>query len=78
MDNLLARCSHLFPSLREAWYAIPVRLMVGYGFVEHGYAKLTGGPADAMNKYMVWCREVSQRFVFGCGGSRLRVERHPQ
>jgi putative oxidoreductase len=51
MDNLLARCSHLFLSLREAWYAIPLRLMVGYGFMEHGYAKLAIGPADAMNKY---------------------------
>ncbi len=29
MNNLLARCSHLFPSLREAWYTIPLRLMVG-------------------------------------------------
>ena len=44
MNNLLARCSHLFPSLREAWYAIPLRLIVGYGFMEHGYAKLARGP----------------------------------
>jgi len=26
------------------WYALPLRLMVGYGFVEHGYAKLARGP----------------------------------
>ena len=44
MDNLLARCSHLFPSLPKAWYAIPLRLIVGYGFMEHGYAKLARGP----------------------------------
>jgi putative oxidoreductase len=44
MNNLLARCSHVFPSLREAWYAIPLRLIVGYGFMEHGYAKLARGP----------------------------------
>jgi putative oxidoreductase len=44
VNNLLARCSHLFPSLREAWYAIPLRLIVGYGFMEHGYAKLARGP----------------------------------
>jgi putative oxidoreductase len=26
------------------WYAIPLRLIVGYGFMEHGYAKLARGP----------------------------------
>jgi putative oxidoreductase len=44
MNHVLARCSHLFPSLRVAWYAIPLRLIVGYGFMEHGYAKLARGP----------------------------------
>ncbi|HXT06882.1 MAG TPA: DoxX family protein [Roseiarcus sp.] len=28
------------------WYAIPIRLIVGYGFMEHGNAKLARGPAD--------------------------------
>jgi putative oxidoreductase len=46
---LIDRSSHLFPSLREAWYAIPLRLIVGYGFVEHGYAKLARGPDDFAN-----------------------------
>jgi putative oxidoreductase len=44
MNNFLARCSHLFPSLPQAWYAIPIRLIVGYGFMEHGFAKLARGP----------------------------------
>jgi putative oxidoreductase len=26
------------------WAAIPLRLIVGYGFVEHGFAKLSRGP----------------------------------
>jgi putative oxidoreductase len=26
------------------WYALPLRLMVGFGFIEHGYAKLARGP----------------------------------
>jgi putative oxidoreductase len=26
------------------WVAIPLRLIVGYGFMEHGYAKLARGP----------------------------------
>jgi putative oxidoreductase len=25
------------------WYAVPLRLMVGFGFLEHGYAKLARG-----------------------------------
>jgi putative oxidoreductase len=29
----------------RAWYAIPLRLVVGYGFMAHGYAKLARGPA---------------------------------
>lgn len=30
--------------LPAAWYAIPLRLIVGYGFFAHGYAKLARGP----------------------------------
>ena len=26
------------------WAALPLRLIVGYGFMEHGYAKLIHGP----------------------------------
>src|SRR3569833_191622 len=26
------------------WWAIPLRLIVGYGFMQHGYAKLARGP----------------------------------
>ena len=28
----------------KEWTAIPLRLIVGYGFMEHGFAKLTKGP----------------------------------
>jgi putative oxidoreductase len=30
--------------MKKGWYAIPLRLMVGYGFMAHGYAKLHRGP----------------------------------
>ena len=49
MSKLLDRSSHLLPSLREAWFAVPLRLIVGYGFMEHGYAKLARGPDDFAN-----------------------------
>jgi putative oxidoreductase len=44
MDLLIARCIRLIPSLAPCWYAIPLRLIVGYGFAEHGFAKLARGP----------------------------------
>lgn len=28
------------------WYAIPLRLILGYGFMAHGYAKLARGPEN--------------------------------
>ena len=49
MSKLTDRYFHLFPSLPEAWYAISLRLIVGYGFMEHGYAKLARGPDDFAN-----------------------------
>jgi putative oxidoreductase len=49
MSNWIDRSSHLFPALRGAWYALPLRLIVGYGFMEHGYAKLARGPQDFAN-----------------------------
>ena len=44
MSTLIARCARLMPSLATYWYAIPLRLIVGYGFMAHGYAKLARGP----------------------------------
>ena len=31
-------------STRRQWAALPLRLIVGYGFMAHGYAKLVNGP----------------------------------
>jgi putative oxidoreductase len=44
MNAVIVRCIRAIPSLAPYWYAIPLRLIVGYGFVEHGYAKLARGP----------------------------------
>jgi putative oxidoreductase len=29
-----------------AWYALPLRLIIGLGFLQHGFAKLARGPED--------------------------------
>jgi len=47
--NLIGRASNLAISplpVPMAWYAIPLRLIVGFGFMQHGYAKLARGPED--------------------------------
>jgi putative oxidoreductase len=44
MNRLIAWLLRLVPSVPSHWYAIPLRLIVGYGFMEHGYAKLARGP----------------------------------
>lgn len=28
----------------QGWFAVPLRLIVGFGFMQHGYAKLARGP----------------------------------
>jgi putative oxidoreductase len=45
--NRLSRASTLAISplpVPTAWYAVPLRLIVGFGFIEHGFAKLARGP----------------------------------
>jgi putative oxidoreductase len=44
VDKLIDRSIRLMPSLAACWYAIPLRLIVGVGFIHHGYAKLARGP----------------------------------
>src|ERR1700728_95836 len=49
MKMLLALCGRPRASQRQAWWALPLRLLVGYGFMEHGYAKLSRGPEHFVN-----------------------------
>jgi putative oxidoreductase len=39
MNSLIERLT-----LPGGWWAIPLRLIVGFGFMQHGYAKLARGP----------------------------------
>jgi putative oxidoreductase len=49
VKNLLAQYERLTASLWPSWSAIPLRLIVGFGFMEHGYAKLARGPEAFAN-----------------------------
>jgi len=52
--SIYATCANVAAGLREArspvdsriarWAPVPLRLIVGYGFMEHGFAKLGRGP----------------------------------
>ena len=44
MTALLALYMWITTPRQQSWYAIPLRLIVGYGFMEHGYAKIARGP----------------------------------
>ena len=46
MNALIARYFARTASFQSAWYPIPLRLIVGFGFMQHGYAKLARGPED--------------------------------
>ena len=47
MDLAALRRLVLAPPLAPAgWFAVPLRLIVGFGFMQHGYAKLARGPDD--------------------------------
>lgn len=43
MRTLLELCSRPIASHRD-WWALPLRFIVGFGFMEHGFAKLARGP----------------------------------
>ena len=47
LENSLCLRKHRFPQASDslaAWAPLPIRIAVGYGFVAHGYAKLSRGP----------------------------------
>ena len=44
MEHLLESGTRRSAHPRPGWWALPLRLIVGYGFMEHGYAKLVRGP----------------------------------
>ena len=46
MSSNLSRAYRSFVLKVRRWAPIPVRLIVGYGFMAHGYAKLVHGPQN--------------------------------
>jgi putative oxidoreductase len=46
LASLLRRLAVAPLPVPASWYALPLRLIVGFGFVQHGYAKLSRGPDE--------------------------------
>jgi putative oxidoreductase len=44
MQSFINRAARPLSPAGSGWFAIPLRLIVGYGFMAHGYAKLARGP----------------------------------
>src|SRR5262245_6539468 len=51
LQKLLHRCCRLVPERWAGWHAIPLRLIIGFGFIQHGYAKLARG-ADSFTQIL--------------------------
>jgi putative oxidoreductase len=52
------------------FFALPLRLMVGYGFLQHGYAKLARGP----DVFIAILHAMSMPFAFFLGWATIVVE----
>jgi putative oxidoreductase len=52
------------------FFALPLRLMVGYGFLQHGYAKLARGP----DVFIAILHAMGMPFVFFLGWATIVVE----
>jgi putative oxidoreductase len=44
MKTLLLLCARPAGALPQTWWPLPLRMIIGYGFMEHGWAKLARGP----------------------------------
>src|SRR5215470_7175730 len=44
--NTLSWWTRLYPVRGSTWWPLPLRVIVGYGFMEHGWAKLARGPEN--------------------------------
>ena len=67
------RLRHLATSplpVPPTWYAIPIRLIVGIGFMQHGYAKLARGP----DSFIAVLHAIGVPLPFLAGWATILVE----
>jgi hypothetical protein len=74
LRNIVLDLPGSFPIAR--WAPIPLRLIVGFGFMEHGFAKLSKGPetfAGILQALAVPAPGLRVRPVVSCVSCRARV-----
>ena len=67
---LLARFAISPLPLPAGWYALPLRLIVGFGFAEHGYAKLARGP----EAFIAILHAIGMPFAHLLGWATIAIE----
>src|ERR1700729_1215596 len=70
LDSLFRRFAFAPLPVPQDWFAIPLRLIVGYGFLEHGYAKLARGPDD----FIAILHAIGMLFAFFRGWATIVIE----
>ena len=54
----------------SGFFALPLQLIVGYGFLAHGYAKLARGPDD----FIAILHAIGMPFAFFLGWATIIIE----
>ena len=67
---VLRRLANAPNPVPASWYAVPLRLIVGYGFLEHGYAKFSRG-ADG---FIAILHAIGVPFAHFLGWATIAVE----
>jgi putative oxidoreductase len=70
VDSLFRRFAFAPLPVPQDWFAIPLRLIVGYGFLEHGYAKLARGP----DEFIAILHAIGMPFAFFLGWATIIIE----
>jgi putative oxidoreductase len=70
LDSLFRRFAFAPLPVPQDWFAIPLRLIMGYGFLEHGYAKLARGPDD----FIAILHAIGMPFAFFLGWATIVIE----
>ena len=70
LDSLFRRFAFAPLPVPQDWFAIPLRLIVGYGFLAHGYAKLARGPDD----FIAILHAIGTPFAFFLGWATIIIE----
>ena len=70
LDSTFRRLAFAPLPAPPGFFAIPLRLIVGYGFLAHGYAKLARGPDD----FIAILHAIGMPFAFFLGWATIIIE----